>query len=313
MKSGHPFISIVIPTFNRPERLAYCLQSCSRLDYPADRFEVIVVDDGGVAPLDDVANQFHGVLTLRLLRQENAGPATARNTGARAAKGEFIIFTDDDCVPAPDWLEVLATRFKASPDCAIAGETSNALTQNLYSTASQLLISYVIAYYGNASGRVRFFPASNLGFPAVRFLEVGGFNASFPTSAGEDREICDRWQQKGLRMIFEPAAVVSHFHHLTAKTFMRQHFSYGTGAFYYHSLRSRQRGQAMKVEPISFYFKMLTYPFGKVPFRKAISVMPLLIVAQTVNAMGFFWERAKGGKRSMTRSEKSARGAKARL
>ncbi|MBU6435334.1 MAG: glycosyltransferase family 2 protein, partial [Nitrospirae bacterium] len=126
MKQERPFISIVIPTYNRPEQLSVCLRACSRLDYPHDRFEVIVVDDGGVTPLDEVANQFRDLLTLKLLRQENAGPATARNRGAFEAAGEFLLFTDDDCAPAPDWLTTLAAQFSASPDCAVGGETSNA-------------------------------------------------------------------------------------------------------------------------------------------------------------------------------------------
>ena len=146
MKQEHPFISIVIPTYNRPEQLAVCLRACSRLEYPHDRFEVIVVDDGGVMPLDEVINEFRGLLTLKLLQQQNAGPAAARNKGAAEARGEFLAFTDQDCAPASNWLEALAAQFVASPDCAVGGQTRNALMHNLYSTASQLLVSYLVAY-----------------------------------------------------------------------------------------------------------------------------------------------------------------------
>lgn len=302
MNQARPFMSIVIPTYNRPDQLAICLRACSRLDYPRDRFEVIVIDDGGVTPLDDVVNRFHGLLSLKLLRQENAGPATARNRGAVEAGGEFIAFTDDDCAPAPDWLEALAAQFVASPDCAVGGETANVLTQNLYSTASQLLVSYLLIYYNGAPERVRFFPSCNMAFPTKPFLDVGGFNVSFPRSAGEDRELCDRWQHRGYRMSHAPEAVVYHAHHLTAKTFLRQHFHYGCGAYYYHLLRARQRQQPMKVESPVFYVNMLTYPFRKIPFGKAILVVPLLIAAQAVNAVGFLWECAKG-KRGMTGSQ----------
>jgi len=293
MNQEHPFISIVIPTYNRPEQLAVCLRACSRLDYPHDRFEVIVVDDGGVMPLDEVVNQFHGSLTLKLLQQQKAGPAAARNRGASEATGKFLAFTDDDCEPASNWLETLAARFVASPDCAVGGQTHNVLMHNLYSTASQLLVSYLLAYYSGAPDRVRFFPSCNLAFPTERFRDVGGFNVSFPRSAGEDRELCDRWQHRGYRMIHAPEAVVYHSHHLTAKTFLRQHFHYGRSAYYYHLLRARQRQQPFKVEPPAFYLNMLTHPFGKIPFGKAIGVVPLLIAAQAVNAAGFFWEHAR--------------------
>jgi GT2 family glycosyltransferase len=248
-----------------------------------------------------VINKFRGFLTLKLLRQQNAGPAAARNKGAAEARGEFLAFTDEDCAPASNWLESLAAQFVASPDCAVGGQTRNALIHNLYSTASQLLVSYLIAYYSCAPKRVRFFPACNLAFPTERFRDVGGFNVSFPRSAGEDRELCDRWQHRGYRMIHAPEVVVYHSHHLTAKTFLRQHFHYGCAAYYYHLLRARRRQQPMKVEPPAFYVNMLTHPFGKIPFGKAIGVVPLFIAAQAVNAVGFFWEHARG-KRSVIQS-----------
>ena len=94
-------------------------------------------------------------------------------------------------------------------------------------------------------------------------------------------------------MIHAPEAVVYHSHHLTAKTFVRQHFHYGCAAYYYHLLRAHRRQQPMKVEPPAFYVNMLAYPFGKITFGKAIGILPLLIAAQAVNAVGFFWEHAR--------------------
>jgi len=226
-----PIFSIVIPTYNRPAQLAVCLQACARLDYPRDRFEVIVVDDGGVVPLDEVVHQFHGVLTLKLLRQENAGPAAARNSGASEARGEFLAFTDDDCSPAPEWLHALAAQCVASPDCAVGGQTRNALTHNLYSTASQLLISYLFSYYNAVPHAARFFPSCNLAFPSKRFRAIGSFDVTYPRAAGEDRELCDRWLHHGYRMIYVAEAVVYHAHDLTFRAFLRQHFHYGQGAF----------------------------------------------------------------------------------
>ena len=300
-----PFISIVVPTYNRPAVLDSCLQAIAGQVYPRDRFEVIVVDDGGTAPLGQTLLHYRDKFSLKLLHQPNSGPAAARNRGACKAAGQLLAFTDDDCAPAPDWLACLAERHLQAPDCAVGGETRNALTGNVYSTASQLLVSYLLAYYSGAPQKVQFFPSSNLAFPTERFRVAGGFNASYPRAAGEDRELCDRWQHQGYRMIHAPEAVVYHSHHLSAKTFLRQHFHYGCGAFYYHLQRARQRRQPIRVEPPTFYVNMLTYPFGKIPFWRAIRVMLLLIAAQAINAVGFFWERARG-KRGMTGSPHSA-------
>lgn len=288
-----PIFSIVIPTYNRPEQLAVCLQACARLDYSRDRFEVIVVDDGGAEPLDEIVACFHGTLTLKLLQQENAGPAAARNRGASEAAGEFLAFTDDDCAPASDWLKVLGRECVASPDCAVGGRTVNALTHNPYSAASQLLISYLFSFYNASPHKARFFPSSNLAFPTKQFRAAGGFDVTYPRAAAEDRELCDRWLHLGHRMVYAVEAVVYHAHTLTFRTFLRQHFHYGQGAFCFHRIRARRLQDQVKVEPLTFYINMLRYPFVSAQGVQAPLLMLLLVVTQVANAAGFFWQRAK--------------------
>jgi GT2 family glycosyltransferase len=289
-----PRFSIVIPTYNRPEQLAVCLQACARLDYPRDCFEVIVVDDGGVEPLDGIVAHFHGTLTLKVLQQENAGPAAARNRGASEAAGEFLAFTDDDCAPAADWLKSLGKHCVASPDCAVGGRTVNALTGNVYSTASQLLISYLLSFYNAIPDNARFFPSSNLAFPAKQFRAVGGFDMTYLRAAAEDRELCDRWRHLGHRMIYVSEAVVYHAHALTFRTFLRQHFHYGQGAFCFHRIRAGRIHDRVKIEPLMFYINMLHYPFVSAQGVQAPLLMLLLVVTQVANAAGFFWMRIKG-------------------
>ncbi len=289
-----PSFSIVIPTYNRPEQLAVCLQACARLDYPRDRYEVIVVDDGGAEPLDGIVARFHGVLTLKLLQQENRGPAAARNRGASEASGEVLAFTDDDCAPASDWLKALGRHCVASPDCVVGGRTVNALTGNVYSTASQLLISYLLSFYNATPHQARFFPSSNLAFPAKPFRAAGGFDVTYPRAAAEDRELCDRWLHLGQRMIYAAEAVVYHAHALTFRTFLRQHFHYGQGAFCFHRVRARRLQDRVKVEPLTFYVNMLRYPFGSAQGVQAPLLLLLLVVTQVANAAGFFWMRIKG-------------------
>ena len=91
-KEAYPTFSIVIPTYNRPDRLETCLESLFQLEYPFNRFEVIVVDNGSPVALKPVVEPFRGPLDLRFHRQENAGPAAARNARARQAQGTFLVF-----------------------------------------------------------------------------------------------------------------------------------------------------------------------------------------------------------------------------
>lgn len=290
MSQRQPFFSIIVPTYGRPGQLYACLQSLARLDYPAHDFEVIVVDDGSKTPPESVVASFRAQLNITLLTQPHAGPATVRNIGARHAKGEFLAFTDDDCAPAPDWLQTLAARFATASDCMIGGRILNALPNNPYSTASQLLIDYLYEYYNTDSKQVRFFASNNLATPVDGFHAVGGFDTTFPLAAAEDRDLCDRWLSRGYRMAYAPEVRVYHAHALTIRRFWRQHFNYGRGAFCFHRARS-QRGQGrIRLEPLSFYLNLLSYPFSHASARQGSLLTLLLAVSQGANAMGFFWE-----------------------
>ena len=143
-------------------------------------------------------------LNLTLIRQDNSGPAKARNTGAQKAKGEFLVFTDDDCKPDRHWLQAFATRFVQAPDCLLGGHTINELSDNLCSEASQMLLDYLYSYYNRNSERACFFASNNIALSTAQFRELGYFDTSFPLAAGEDRELCDRWIHYGYRMQYVP-------------------------------------------------------------------------------------------------------------
>jgi len=305
-----PFFSVVVPTYNRPAQLATCLQALTQLDYPGDRFEIIVVDDGSATPLDatvapfqldaesaaksaarpDAKSADNLTASIILLRQANAGPAAARNAGAQRAKGNYIAFTDDDCMPNPDWLQQFATALQAAPTAMVGGRTINALPQNLFSSASQALIDYLYHYYDAASQGV-FFASNNIAMSRSQYLEIGGFDISFPLAAAEDRNLCDCWQQAGYPMNYIPLATIRHAHELSLNSFWRQHFGYGRGAFCFHQVRAQRTDQPIKVEPLKFYTDLLTYPITRQNVRSPLMVSSLFFLSQVATTTGFFWER----------------------
>ena len=284
------FFSIIIPTYNRSERLANCLNAIALLDYPRDNFEVIVVDDGSKTTLDGVIAPLAKQINIKLLCQENAGPATARNRGAELAQGRFLVFTDDDCQPARDWLSRFAAGFQNNPEAMIGGKTINALDNNLFSTASQKLIDYLYEYYNPAQGKNAFFASNNIAMSAANFKALHGFDVSFPLAAGEDRDFCDRWNLR-YPISYLPEAQVYHYHQLSLTTFWQQHFGYGRGAFYFHQLRAKRVAQDLKVEPLSFYFDLLSYPFSQTSKQPKILISGLFFISQVANVFGFFWEK----------------------
>ena len=285
-----PHFSIIVPTYARPVQLNVCLQALARLDYPRDQFEVIIVDDGGRMPPEVVA-PFQHWINLKLLVQENAGPAAARNTGAAHAGGDFLAFTDDDCAPDSTWLKALATQFQLVPDHAIGGRTVNALPDNLYSAASQMLVDYLYSYYNAVPSQAVFFTSNNFALPRELFHSIGGFNEEFPRAAGEDREFCDRWLHHGYRMTYTPEAVVFHAHPLTLRSFWRQHFNYGRSALRYHQARAQRRVGRIKVEPLRFYLDLLRYPLSSKQHGRGMLLSLLFVISQIANTAGFFHER----------------------
>lgn len=117
------------------------------------------------------------------------------------------------------------------------------------------------------------------------------FDTSFPLAAGEDREFCDRWLQQGLPMAYAPEARVDHSHHLSLRRFWRQRFNYGRGAYCFHQVRARRAAEQVKVEPLEFYWQLLTYPLARQHQIQGMLLSGLLFVSQVANVAGFFWER----------------------
>ena len=287
MEKSRPFISVIIPTYERAGQLAVCLRALAVQEYPRDRFEVLVVDDGSATSPEASVEAFRHQLNVRLLEQPHAGPAAARNYGAAQAKGAFLAFTDDDCAPAPGWLQSLAAGFVSFPDCALGGRTVNELANNPYSTASQLVVDYLYAHWNADPRRARFFASNNFALPGRCFQAVKGFDAGWTRAAGEDRELCDRLVARGYRLIYAPDALVYHAHPLTFRTFWRQQFSYGRGAYRLHQLRARRDAGGICVEPLAFYLRMLGYPFVRTRGREGAFLAALLAIAQAANAAGW--------------------------
>jgi len=287
MNQKSTFFSIIIPTYNRPKQLSACLRSVSGLNYPRDRFETIVVIDGGNSSMAGITEAFGNQFDITVIRQAHAGPATARNTGAAKARGEYLAFTDDDCRPDPFWLQNLAIRFAGSPNTLVGGRTLNALPGNTFSATSQMLIDYLYSYYNADPEDARFLTSNNLSLPAESFHALNGFDTTFIRAGGEDREFCDRWIHQGRKIKCAPKALVYHLHALSLHTFWRQHFHYGRGAFCFY--RSREN-RSMKLEPRAFYVNLMYYPLRQSKGLRPLLSATLMAVSQLANALGYYWE-----------------------
>jgi glycosyltransferase involved in cell wall biosynthesis len=291
MTEEWPAFSIIVPTYNRPQQLMRCLKALAALDYPVERFEVIIVNDGGPALINSIVAEFEAQLCVHYIVQPNQGPAVARNNGAKLANGRFLAFTDDDCAPTATWLRQLAIQLMKEPHKMVGGYTRNALHRNPFSITSQLLIDFLYHYYNQTESRALFFTSNNFAIAADLFWHVGGFDETMPLAAGEDRELCDRWLDHGYEMIYLPRAIVFHEHYLHVFSFWRQHFNYGRGAWLYRWLRSQRKQEAVHLEPPDFYLKLVSYPLTMARDIRAYILTGMLCFTQAANATGFFYER----------------------
>lgn len=284
-----PYISIIIPTYNRPRALARCLASLDSVDYPRERFDVVVVDDGSNSSLRDIIAKYSTCYRLYYLRQHNQGPATARNAGAEYAQGEFLAFIDDDCVMEPAWLREMARATAMSVDSLFGGHTTNALKTNIYSSASQTLVDFLYGYFLVRKSPLRFFTSNNLMMRRKPFLEIGGFHGGFPLAAAEDRELSFRWISRGGDLQFVPDAIVLHHHDMGFRSYLRQHFNYGRGALHFRRVVGNRASGGIFPQSLNFYYALLKFPVvdRRIPVH---GLTGLLILSQLANCMGVLWE-----------------------
>ncbi len=202
-----PLVSVIIPTFNRPELLRHCLDSLARQTYPVSRVEVIVVDDGSEESAGPDSGQRTYPFMMRYLRVPHGGPSRARNAGLSASTGEIIALTEDDVVPADDWIE------RGVQHCLVPGVDA---------VEGRTIVE------GTGSAVRRFEPQPMLSFiPCNLFIRrevyrrCGGYHEEyFNSDTGEyfreDAEFGFRLLDAGFRIIIASDVIVAHPPQFTA-------------------------------------------------------------------------------------------------
>lgn len=215
--SAHPMVSIVVPAHNASATIAQCLAACLAQTYP--NTEVILVDDGSTDNTAALAAPF----PVRCIRQLQHGPASARNCGAREASGQFVAFTDSDCVPSEDWLARLMLCFDESV-VAAGGSYGIANRQSLLANMIHEEIQCRHAAFGEF---VDFLGSFNLAVRKDAFLTCGGFDESFRAASGEDNDLSYRLLDTGGRLRFTRDALVFHYHPERLRPYLRTQARHG--------------------------------------------------------------------------------------
>ncbi len=224
--------SIIIPVRNRSEEIKRCVAACYAQNYSAKDFEVVVVDNGST---DETARS--AVQTgARVVSEPTPNRCLARNMGTKVARGRWIVFTDSDCEPSPEWLARLAEAEKKIE--ASGGKKIGAIAGAIVSGQSRSAVETYIAarkwidQEKFLAGQGRFSPpfaaTANLAIRADVFREVGEFDPAL-SIAGEDADWCWRAADRGWGIHFAPEAKVVHHHRATVGGMIRQAYNYGRG------------------------------------------------------------------------------------
>jgi cellulose synthase/poly-beta-1,6-N-acetylglucosamine synthase-like glycosyltransferase len=244
MKENTPTLTLVIPTFNSTPWIDECLDAVARLEYPADKLEVVVVDNGST---DET------VARVRAAGREpvfcaKRGPAAARNEGVRRARGEIVAFIDSDTVPDPRCLLELARAFE---DGRVGGVGGRIDPQSL-KTGPELhawsigVLNQEAHLASKSPYAPPFVATANAAFRREALLRIGGFDESL--RVGEDADLCWRLQWEGWLLKYAPEAKVRHHHRSGKAAYFRQVFQYGQGTVHLFAKHRRRLGRSYWIE-----------------------------------------------------------------
>jgi len=203
---GLPFVSVIVPVYGDPAGLRTCLHALSAQTYPHDRFEVIVIDNGG--GIGREASRTTSP-TIKILEELTPGSYAARNRGVLEGRGEILAFTDADCIPAATWIERAVGEFVSHSDLdRVAGGIELIFRDPIKRSAVEL---YEQVFAFRQQEMVEGWGAAitaNMFARRKVFAAIGPFSAT--TYSGGDLEWGARARESGYSIAYIPEARVFH-------------------------------------------------------------------------------------------------------
>ncbi|MCB2154398.1 glycosyltransferase family 2 protein [bacterium] len=224
-------LSIIIPVYDRIDRLRTCLETLGRQEFDAPA-EVIVACDGGPPEMRSTAEEWKGPWSLEWLQTDKGGPARARNAAVEIAKGEVILFLNDDVRLEPGFLQVHDRRHREDPGHAVFGNSRWApeviINDFMHWVAHHDSFYYLIPPNGEADWV--YFHTLNASIHRKWFDEGHLFDVNFPYPAYEDNEYAYRLQKIGLRILYAADAFLYHHHLFEPKQYSAKSWERGASA-----------------------------------------------------------------------------------
>jgi len=270
--------SVVVPTHNRRDLLERVVAAILDQTLPREHYELIVVDDGSDDGSEAVGEALAGRLGFKFIRQDNRGPAAARNRGIAEATGEVVAFTDDDCLVPRDWLERLADGYRRHSEVAGVGGGLRAPARVLATSPVARLEAFIAreVYGVGEEERLGGFecPAggtNNMSYRREALLGVGGFDESFgPGVWGEDADLKLRITRRGGLLLYVPVCV-EHLRDYSVGCHLRQSFQRGRGEALFRLKHEGRRGWPGALRRVALApAKLAAAPLRRDPPRQAV-------------------------------------------
>lgn len=199
-----PLISVIIPVWNSAALLRRCLEALAAQTLSRDCFEIIVIDNGST---DDSAQVALSVAGVKLLSEPQPGSYVARNRGLGQARGEYLAFTDADCVPAPDWLEQALAAARRRPEAGVLAGRIELFEEGESEGPSFSDYERLFSFPQSHAARGNCATANWMS-PHVVFERLGGFDERL--KSGGDRQMALRIKAAGMPLVHVPQMVVGH-------------------------------------------------------------------------------------------------------
>lgn len=290
-------ISVIIPSYNAEKTIIQALKGLE--NQTRNDFEVVVVDDGSTDSSFELVKSYKNKseLPIRLIKQQNAGPAKARNIGFEHSAGDIIIFLDSDCVPPDNWIEEMARPLNKK----IAGCNCGYKVKNKESMIARY-IDYEIAkrhekLIGKSIDTIGTYSAS---FIKSVFNEVGGFDTKYKVASGEDFDFAFNVKKMGYDLVFTDKTFVYHHHPDTLKKYLKQQFGrgYWRVGMYLGNIDKITKGDSYtgyeaQVQFILSVFALLSIPIGVFNLIITITGFGILLLSNMPLGLWIFRKEQK--------------------
>jgi GT2 family glycosyltransferase len=221
----NPMASIVVPVYNHFEHTLTCLRALAA-STDSTGFEVIVVDD---ASSDETALRMRDIAGVRYHRNvENLGFIGACNAGATLARGDYLVFLNNDTAVQPGWLDALIGTFDAHPRAGLVGAKLVYPDGRLQEAGGIVFRDGSGWNYGrfddpqapvyNHVREADYCSGAAIALPRALFERLGGFDALYSPAYYEDTDLAMKVRAEGLQVLYQPAATVVHFEGVTSGT-----------------------------------------------------------------------------------------------